>query len=163
MSCWLSCLPPHALLRHTSMWRRHNMIGNKKKKNESDLGTPTVCVWEVPKGLFLFHRFSFMTLSCLLSQVCRNLRARHKSKNLVLFASWFRLFEIQPSIFSTPGCCQRGWRREAVPSACVLRFSNSEELKERNGILLGAPSLNTTLSEALANFPCLQRAPPPAI
>jgi len=76
---------------------------NKTGTNESSSGIPTVCVREIPKGLFLFHRFAFMALSCLLSQVCRNLRARHKSKNLVRLASWFRLFDIQPGVFSTVG------------------------------------------------------------
>lgn len=39
-----------------------------------------------------------MALSCLLRQVCRNLRARHKSKNLVLLAGWLGLFDVQPGV-----------------------------------------------------------------
>lgn len=102
-SRWSPCSPAHFSDRHTvpgkppappCLLRHVSTTRLETWKNESDFGTPAACVWEVPKGLFLFHRFSFMTLSCLLSQVCRNLRARHKSKNLVLFASWFRLFEI---------------------------------------------------------------------
>lgn len=128
-------------------------------KNGSDFGTPAVCVWEVPKGLFLFRRFSFMTLSCLLSQVCRNLRARHKSKNLVLFASWFRLFEIQPSIyFHTRLLPDRSEEGSGSQSLYLQIFQSPKNWERRSRILLGTASLDDALSESPTNFPSLQKS-----
>lgn len=40
-----------------------------------------------------------------------------------------------------------------VPRAASSDFSTFEELRERSGILLRAPSLNATLSAALADSP----------
>lgn len=45
-----------------------------------------------------------------------------------------------------------------VPRPASSEFSTSENLSKRSGILLGAPSLNATLSEALTNSPSLQIA-----
>lgn len=116
-------------------------------KNKRDFGAPAVCVWEVPKDLFLFRSFSFTTLSCLLSQGCRNVRARHKSKNLVFFFFLpVGLGYLKYSLVYFPhlGGCQIDQRREVTQRACILPYFSLGGVEgEELGFYWGLHSLKT--------------------